>query len=84
MLLLQGGGRAGQLFNGGVKLTLDLLQPTALLVAGLELVFGPAELLPERLQLGQGGGGGCNKNKTSQITFIPAGPDRSDRQRAHL
>ena len=65
MLLLQGGGRAGQLLDDGVKLTLDLLQPAALFVASLELAFKLAELLPVRLQLGQGGGGGCNKNKTS-------------------
>ena len=47
------------MLDGLIELAFDLPQTVALVAAGLELAFDVAELLPQRLQLGQGGGGDC-------------------------
>ena len=72
VLLLQGSSRGGQLLDGVVEFALNLQQPVTLFGAGLKLAFNLAELLPERVQLGQGGGGDCKTINKIKLTLIPA------------
>ena len=80
MLLFHGNGRGGQLFDGLIELALDLQQAVALVAAGLELALDFAELLPQSLQLGQGGGGDCRTMGKLITTSSRQQPDCGGRQ----
>ena len=84
MLLLQDSSRGGQLLDGVVEFALNLQQLVTLFGAGLKLAFSLAELLLERIELGQGGGGDCKTINKIKLTFIPATAGQRRTARTHL